>query len=50
MVDDLVSPVVVVRFEVAGLPELDEAWAVRREFADESLQPLIGGISGGGQP
>jgi hypothetical protein len=37
MVDDLVPPVVGVRLEVAGLPELDEAWTMRREVADRGL-------------
>ena len=37
MVDDLVPPVVGVRLEVAGLPERDEAWTMRREVADRGL-------------
>src|ERR1700738_3713807 len=49
VVDDLVSPVILVRLWGAGFPELDEARALRREVAGQLLQPLIGGISSGGQ-
>ena len=34
VVDGFVPAVVLVRFEVAALPEFDEAWALRGEFAD----------------
>lgn len=48
VVDGFVPAVVLVRFEVAA-PEFNEAWAQRGEFTDQSLQPLIGGVSSCGQ-
>jgi hypothetical protein len=49
VVDDLAPALVVVRFEFAGLPKLDESRALHGEFADQSIQPWIAGISGSGQ-